>query len=67
MSRTDVDVSRARALESFDVLLDIDGIPAEIEANRRERLAEQQIEIESISGRRAARPLRERLRALRAG
>lgn len=32
------DVARRRALASFDVLRDIDGTPAEVEANRRERL-----------------------------
>jgi Arc/MetJ family transcription regulator len=33
-------VGRRRALASFDVLRDIDGTPAEVEANRRERLSE---------------------------
>ena len=35
------DVARRRTLESFDVLRDIDGTPAEVEANRRERTAER--------------------------
>ena len=32
------DVARRRALARFDVLRDIDGTPAEVEAHRRERL-----------------------------
>ena len=35
------DVARRRALASFDVLRDIDGTPAEVEASRRERFPEQ--------------------------
>ncbi len=31
------EVGRRRALASFDVTRDIDGTPAEVEANRRER------------------------------
>jgi Arc/MetJ family transcription regulator len=34
------EVGRRRALASFDVTRDIDGTPAEVEANRRERLPE---------------------------
>lgn len=34
------DVARRRRLEGFDVLRDIDGTPAEVEANRRERFPE---------------------------
>jgi Arc/MetJ family transcription regulator len=34
------EVGRRRALASFDVTRDIDGTPAEVEANRRERFAE---------------------------
>jgi Arc/MetJ family transcription regulator len=34
------DVARRRTLAGFDVLRDIDGTPAEIEANRRERFPE---------------------------
>jgi Arc/MetJ family transcription regulator len=34
------EVGRRRALASFDVTRDIDGTPAEVEANRRERLSE---------------------------
>jgi Arc/MetJ family transcription regulator len=34
------DVGRRRALADFDVRSDIDGTPAEVEANRRERLSE---------------------------
>jgi Arc/MetJ family transcription regulator len=33
------EVGRRRALAGFDVTRDIDGTPAEVEANRRERLA----------------------------
>jgi Arc/MetJ family transcription regulator len=35
------DVARRGALAGFDVLRDIDGTPAEVEANRRERFPEQ--------------------------
>jgi Arc/MetJ family transcription regulator len=35
------DVARRRTLSGFDVLRDIDGTPAEVEANRRERFPEQ--------------------------
>ncbi len=35
------DVARRRALTDFDVVRDIDGSPAEVEANRQERLPEQ--------------------------
>jgi len=35
------EVVRQRALGGFDVLRDIDGTPAEVEANRRERSPEQ--------------------------
>lgn len=35
------DVARRRALAGFDVLRDIDGTPAEVEANRRERFPER--------------------------
>jgi Arc/MetJ family transcription regulator len=35
------DVVRRNALADFDVTRDIDGSPAQVEANRRERLAEQ--------------------------
>jgi len=35
------DVARRRTLAGFDVLRDIDGTPAEVEANRRERFPEQ--------------------------
>jgi Arc/MetJ family transcription regulator len=35
------DVARRRALAEFGVLRDIDGTPAEVEANRRERFSEQ--------------------------
>ncbi len=31
------DVGRRRALASFDVLRDVDGTPAEVEANRQDR------------------------------
>jgi Arc/MetJ family transcription regulator len=34
------EVARRRALAGFDVLRDVDGTPAEVEANRRERHAE---------------------------
>lgn len=34
------DVARRHALAGFDVLRDIDGTPAEVEANRRERFPE---------------------------
>lgn len=34
------EVGRRRALAGFDVTRDIDGTPAEVEANRRERLPE---------------------------
>jgi Arc/MetJ family transcription regulator len=34
------EVGRRRALANFDVTRDIDGTPAEVEANRRERLSE---------------------------
>lgn len=34
------EVGRRRALGGFDVVSDIDGTPAEVEANRRERFAE---------------------------
>lgn len=34
------DVARRRALAGFDVLRDIDGTPAEVEANRWERFPE---------------------------
>ncbi len=34
------DVARRRALAGFDVLRDIDGTPAEVEAHRRERFPE---------------------------
>ncbi len=36
------EVGRRRALDGFDVLSDLDGTPAEVEANRRERFAELQ-------------------------
>jgi Arc/MetJ family transcription regulator len=36
------EVGRRRALASFDVVRDIDGTPAQVEANRRERFAESQ-------------------------
>jgi Arc/MetJ family transcription regulator len=36
------EVGRRRALASFDVVRDIDGTPAQVEANRRERFAEPQ-------------------------
>lgn len=36
------DVARRRALDSFDVRTDIDGTPAEVERNRRERAAEHE-------------------------
>lgn len=32
------DVARRRTLANFDVVRDIDGTPAEVQANRRERL-----------------------------
>jgi len=35
------DVARRRALAGFDVLRDVDGTPAEVAANRRERFPEQ--------------------------
>jgi Arc/MetJ family transcription regulator len=35
------DVARRRALAGFDVLRDIDGTPAEVEANRQERFPER--------------------------
>lgn len=35
------DVARRRALAAFDVLRDIDGTPAQVDANRRERFPEQ--------------------------
>lgn len=35
------EVGRRRALARFDVLRDIDGTPAEVEANRRDRRAGQ--------------------------
>jgi Arc/MetJ family transcription regulator len=34
------EVARRRALAGFDVTRDIDGTPAEVEANRKERLPE---------------------------
>jgi hypothetical protein len=34
------EVGRRRALAGFDITRDIDGTPAEIEANRRERFSE---------------------------
>jgi Arc/MetJ family transcription regulator len=34
------EVARRRALASFDVTRDVDGTPAEVEANRRERHTE---------------------------
>jgi Arc/MetJ family transcription regulator len=34
------DVARRHALAGFDVLSDIDGTPAEVEANRQERFPE---------------------------
>jgi len=34
------EVGRRRALANFDVVRDIDGTPAQVEANRRERFAE---------------------------
>lgn len=34
------EVGRRRALAGFDVTRDIDGTPAEVEANRRERFSE---------------------------
>jgi Arc/MetJ family transcription regulator len=37
------DVARRRALASFDVVRDIDGTPAEVEANRQERLPESRL------------------------
>ena len=36
------DVARRHALADFDVTRDIDGSPAQVEINRRERFAEQQ-------------------------
>jgi Arc/MetJ family transcription regulator len=36
------DVVRRHALADFDVTRDIDGSPAQVEVNRRERFAEQQ-------------------------
>jgi Arc/MetJ family transcription regulator len=36
------EVGRRRALADFDVARDIDGTPAQVEANRRERFAEPQ-------------------------
>ena len=36
------DVARRHALANFDVIRDIDGSPAQVEVNRRERFAEQQ-------------------------
>ncbi|MBS1869647.1 MAG: hypothetical protein JSS99_08290 [Actinobacteria bacterium] len=39
--RAQLDVARARALAGFDVLRDIDGTPAEVEANRHPPLPEQ--------------------------
>jgi Arc/MetJ family transcription regulator len=35
------EVGRRRMLGGFDVIRDIDGTPAEVEINRRERFAEQ--------------------------
>lgn len=34
------EVARRRALAGFDVVRDVDGTPAEVEANRRERHSE---------------------------
>jgi Arc/MetJ family transcription regulator len=34
------EVGRRRALAGFDVVRDIDGTPAEVDANRRERIPE---------------------------
>ena len=36
------EVGRRRALADFDVTRDIDGTPAQVEANRQERFAEPQ-------------------------
>jgi Arc/MetJ family transcription regulator len=36
------EVGRRRALANFDVVRDIDGTPAQVKANRRERFAESQ-------------------------
>lgn len=36
------EVARRRALAGFDVVRDIDGTPAQVDANRRERFAESQ-------------------------
>jgi Arc/MetJ family transcription regulator len=36
------EVGRRRTLASFDVVRDIDGTPAQVEVNRRERFAEPQ-------------------------
>ncbi len=36
------DVARRRALGGFDVMTDIDGTPAEVDRNRRERVAEHE-------------------------
>jgi hypothetical protein len=37
------EVGRRRALAEFDVAHDVDGTPAQVEANRRERFAEPQV------------------------
>lgn len=36
------EVGRRRALAGFDVLRDIDGTPAEVQANRRDRISERE-------------------------
>jgi Arc/MetJ family transcription regulator len=36
------EVGRRRALSAFDVVRDIDGTPAEVQANRRERFSKRQ-------------------------
>jgi Arc/MetJ family transcription regulator len=36
------EVGRRRALAGFDIVRDIDGTPAEVETNRRDRHAERQ-------------------------
>jgi Arc/MetJ family transcription regulator len=36
------EVGRRRALADFDVIRDIDGTPAQVQTNRRERFAESQ-------------------------